>query len=116
MSTSQTSKEEGSKLGEAPTQTSGVSRRKFLGGVGGAAAVAAAGGLGIEPLVKGGSAAFADIGPQGGTQRATSCWKFRKDAADFNRKANVDHADNGDEARYANRIGSYSKGLPILLA
>jgi membrane-associated phospholipid phosphatase len=112
MSTSQTSKEEVSTIGGAEAKPSGVSRRKFLGGVGGAAAVMAAGGLGIEPLVKGGSAAHADIGPLGANQRATSCWKFRKDAADFNRKTSADHADNGDEARYANKIGSYSKGLP----
>src|SRR5437763_17149164 len=112
MSTSQTSKEEVSTIGGAEAKPSGVSRRKFLGGVGGAAAVMAAGGLGIEPLVKGGSAAHADIGPQGANQRATSCWKFRKDAADFNRKTSADHADNGDEARYANKIGSCSKGLP----
>jgi hypothetical protein len=114
-----TSKEELSKTGGAEAKASGVSRRKFLGGVGGAAAAAAmaTGGLGLEPLVKGGSAAFADDGDDhgdsAGARRRDAAWKFRRDAADFNRRlALPDHRDNGDEARYPNKIGSYSKGLP----
>jgi membrane-associated phospholipid phosphatase len=114
MSTSQTSKEEVYPSGGAAAKPSGVSRRKFLGGVGGAAAAVAAG-----PLVKGGSAAFADNGNGNGHddhgdsgERATASWRFRRDAADFDRRIVAQHSDNGDESRYANKIGSYSKGLP----
>jgi membrane-associated phospholipid phosphatase len=95
-------------------QEKGVSRRKFLGGVGGVTAAAmAAGSLGIEALFPGGSSAAAEIGPQSGKQRRDTAWQVRKAAADYNRSLPVPaHPDNGDEARYPNKIGSYSKGLP----
>ena len=96
-----------------------VSRRGFLGGLGGAAVVAASGtglaepavavavddeALGQEPGSPGGSA---------GVVRREKSWKLRKQAADFHRHLPVvEHPTNGDEARFTQRIGSYTKGLP----
>src|SRR5947209_6353996 len=99
----------------------GVSRRRFLGGVGAAAALAA-GGLGLAGreveaagIAADGKAAeeAARAGSGGGIERRNACWQFRKSAADANRLLRPPaHLDNGDEARYANRLGSYSKALP----
>jgi len=103
----------------AAARAAGLSRRKFLGGVGGVAAAAmTTGGLAIEPLIRGGGAQAEDFGhdhdgPDGGEQRRNAAFRFRRDAAEFNRRLPVpDHPDNGDERRYASKIGSYSKGLP----
>ena len=91
----------------------GLSRRGLLGGLGGAAAVAAVGGVVLEPLLPGGSVAEAEeVGPQVGTARLDAAYQNRID------EANRMFADgipvqtcNGDEALYPNRIGNYSKGL-----
>lgn len=51
----------------------------------------------------------------GGNQRAQDCLKIRKDAAQDgfkNTPPNLLHPTNNDEALYANKAGSYSKGLP----
>ncbi|MBI1854191.1 MAG: vanadium-dependent haloperoxidase [Planctomycetes bacterium] len=54
-----------------------------------------------------------DIGPMSGTQRRNASFHVRVDAAKQNALIPIpDHPDNGDEARYPNKIGSYSKGLP----
>ncbi len=92
----------------SPTE---VSRRGFLGGVGATAATLAVGGA-VAPQTFG-NVAHADLGPENGIMRRNSSAKFRTDAANFwkNRPV-VAHPDNGDEARYPNRIGSYSKALP----
>ena len=98
---------------------SGVSRRKFLGGLGGAAAaVAASGVVGLEPVAQAAARPVEDFvaedaadGP--GRQRRNASWQARKDGADFWVKQKpVRHNTNGDETRYANRIGSFSKSLP----
>jgi hypothetical protein len=99
--------------GELP-DVSGLSRRRFLGGLGGAAAAAmAAGVVGFEPLAN--TAAVAEAANTGSAAvlRRNRCWQVRKDAADFHKTQGPGiHLTNGDEARYPNRIGNYSKGLP----
>jgi hypothetical protein len=91
-----------------------LSRRGFLGGLGGAAAAFAASGvIGLEPLA---NAATANAGPSSGTTgivRRQDAFKIRMDAANYWRQQPmVQHLTNGDETRYPNRIGNYSKGLP----
>jgi len=91
-----------------------LSRRGFLGGLGGAAAVAAAGGAVLEPMLPGGSRAAADeIGPLTGQDRLEAAYRNRINQADsmFAEGMPV-QSSNGDEDLYPNRIGSYSKGLP----
>ncbi|HEX9943993.1 MAG TPA: vanadium-dependent haloperoxidase [Thermoanaerobaculia bacterium] len=100
----------------APADSSGLSRRKFLGGIGGAAAAAMATSVvGLEPLMN--AAATAEAAPGGGPStslhRSQRSWQIRKDAADFHKgQGPAVHAVNGDETLYPNRIGNYSKGLP----
>jgi hypothetical protein len=102
--------------GETQTLTpdaSGLSRRGFLGGLGGAAAMAA-GGIGLQPAAAA-AAGLEDVSAEAtpGATRRQLAWKQRKDAADFHRaQAVVTHRTNGDESRYPSRIGNYSKGLP----
>jgi membrane-associated phospholipid phosphatase len=46
-------------------------------------------------------------------QRRDKSWRCRKGAADYWKgQETLQHAVNGDETLYANRIGNYSKGLP----
>jgi hypothetical protein len=91
----------------------GLSRRGFLGGVGGAAAVTMAGGIVLEPLADVTATAEAANGTSGAVQRVHASWKVRKDAADYwkGQKA-VQHLTNGDETLFSNRIGNYTKSLP----
>jgi hypothetical protein len=103
----------------ATSDVSGVSRRKFLGGLGGAAAAAAASGvIGLEPLANAATGGLdvetaADASGATGRLRRNASWKARKDAADYWQKQTPGvHANNGDEARFPSRIGNYSKGLP----
>jgi hypothetical protein len=118
--------------GAAETQAAteakpGVSRRRFLGGIGGATAVAAgAGALALEPLLarpasaQGGSAAApadgeaaASHAAAGSPGRHASAYRMRTGVARSEflipPQANLD---NGDEGRYPNRIGNYHKALP----
>ncbi len=92
----------------------GLSRRRFLGGLGGAAAAAAAGSLALDPALPGGAAAeAAQVGPLLGQDRLDAAYARRIAAADRMFAAGVAlHEDNGDEALYPNRIGSFTKGLP----
>ena len=93
----------------------GLSRRKFLGGIGGAAAAAAmspgvAGAQTLESLTATPEAAS---GGSPAVRRRHLSWKVRKDAADFHKSLSpARHLTNGDETRYPNRIGNYSKSLP----
>lgn len=91
----------------------GLSRRGFLGGVGGAAAVTMAGGIVLEPLVDVSATAEAANGTSGAVGRVHDCWKIRKDAADYwKAQGAAKHPTNGDETLFPNRIGNYSKSLP----
>ena len=89
-------------------------RRQFLGKVGAATAATVA--VGLEPLIvrKNSNARAAAVG-QTWNKRAVQCEKVRKDAALANRLAvppNLKHPTNVDDELYADKAGSYSKGLP----
>jgi hypothetical protein len=91
-----------------------LSRRKFLGGVGGLAATMAAGATGLEPLIDPGSQAEAsEIGPQIGSARLNAAYNLRLQLANKMQADGIPalHPCNGDESTYPNRIGNYSKGL-----
>jgi hypothetical protein len=94
-------------------QASGLSRRSFLGGVGGAAAAAAVGSVVLEGLAGARSAQAREIGPEIGAPRLDAAYQSRLAAADRMLAEGIPaHPCNGDEAAYGHRIGSYSKGLP----
>jgi hypothetical protein len=108
----------------------GLSRREFLGSVGGVTAAAiTAGAVALEPaLDKSSSVAEAydgaeagpastvekaDIGPLHGQERRNAAYNFRLQAAYAQRSVEVpQHDNNGDEDLYPNRIGSFTKALP----
>ncbi|HEV2844386.1 MAG TPA: vanadium-dependent haloperoxidase, partial [Thermoanaerobaculia bacterium] len=95
----------------------GLSRRRFLGGIGGAAAASMAAGVvgsvALEPLLNAEAVTEAANANSAGVQRRNDCWKMRKDMADYWKgQGMVDHPTNGDEARYPNRIANYSKSMP----
>jgi hypothetical protein len=89
-------------------------RRTFLSHIGVAgAATLAAGIVGGEPLLK--TARSSVQASPTSNQRANSCAKVRRDAAQNGLQStpsNLQHPSNNDESLYPNRIGSYSKGLP----
>jgi hypothetical protein len=98
--------------GEPAAVSSGLDRRKFLGGVGGAALVAGSGMLAL-PLAKKAAQAAPPQGAGNGQGRIDDAYKIRTDAAKNERQAfHPSQTANGDEDLYPNRIGSYSKGLP----
>ncbi|MBI3846109.1 MAG: vanadium-dependent haloperoxidase [Planctomycetes bacterium] len=62
---------------------------------------------------KAGSAFADEIGPFGARKRRNRAARIRQNAAYQNYLIPVpDHATNGDEQLFSNKIGSYSKGLP----
>src|SRR6266481_3856720 len=89
-----------------------VSRRKFLGQLGAGAATAVGLGALSLPTLQGVVEAAA-IDPLTTNQRRETCFRTRKDAAEFERhQPAVTHPSNGEEELYANKIANYSKGLP----
>jgi membrane-associated phospholipid phosphatase len=118
MSTTETDRLTCSTEQNAEADLSGVSRRKFLGGLGGAAAAAMASGVLGAALEPAAAAAGLDLTAEDasgspGRLRRNAGWQLRKDAADYwVKQAPGVHANNGDEAKFANRIGNYSKGMP----
>jgi hypothetical protein len=86
---------------------SSSSRRGFIG-----TAAWAAGAIGLSPLF-GSSGTKAEAATTFGRQRALQAFEIRRNAAfaEF-RSPLVPHNNNGDELRYGNKIGNYSKGLP----
>lgn len=92
------------------------SRRKFLGNVGGMAAATIAAGTAGVPVLGGArsvEAAPLEIEVVGGAARAQQAYDIRMQAATFQKISPLpDHPHNGDEDRYLNRIGNYSKGMP----
>jgi hypothetical protein len=102
-----------------------LSRRWFLGGLGGAAAATVA--SGVVGGVLGGLARpanalqepqeeFLDEAARAtdpGTVRRLASYNYRMSCATFwKNQPIVQHLNNGDEARYPSRIGNYSKALP----
>ncbi len=93
-----------------------LSRRAFLGSLGGVAALTLAADvsklsplLGVNPT----EAHALEIGPLDGVNRRNASARVRHDAEVFNRRLPIpDHPCNGDEDLYPSKIGSYSKGLP----
>jgi len=90
-----------------------LSRRGFIGRVGGATAAAwTASAIGLSPLL-GSKSVKAEAATILGRQRAIEAYDLRKDAAvaEYHLPI-VSHPNNGDEDLYSNKIGNYSKGLP----
>jgi hypothetical protein len=98
---------------EAPRSES---RRRFLGNVRGVAmAAATVGAIGLEPLLGSNhsvaSAANRDDRPRG-SERAEEAMEIRIEAAKAERRVPIPpHATNGDEERYADKCGTYTKAL-----
>jgi hypothetical protein len=94
----------------------GLTRRGFLGGVGGFAVAAAAGtGIVLEPLTGSRRSQLRanDIGPLTPEQRAQRAFDIRVEAAQTARDVPIPaHPSNGDEELYPDKLGNYSKGLP----
>ena len=92
------------------------SRRRFLGNVRGVAmAAATAGAIGFEPLLgaKHSAAGAAETdGRLRGSERAEEAEEIRIAAAKAERRIPTPpHTTNGDEERYADRCGTYTKAL-----
>ncbi len=104
---------------ESVPSDKGYNRRTFLGHVSKiTAAGIAVGAIGLPPLLEGcnesaeGQELTCEIGPQTGSVRADAAFQVRLDAAEDERNVPIpDHPCNGDEARYENKIGNYSKSL-----
>lgn len=91
-----------------------LSRRAFLRRAGGVTVATLAADTFSVPIVNDHTrVAAAELGPVKAKQRSQQAYHLRKEAAQFQRNLPLPaHPDNGDETRYANRIGSYSKALP----
>src|SRR5947208_7813879 len=90
-----------------------LSRRRFIGRVGGATAAAwTASAIGLSPLL-GSKSVRAEAATVLGRQRAIEAYDLRKAAAlaEYHLPI-VSHLNNGDEDLFSNKIGNYSKGLP----
>jgi hypothetical protein len=75
----------------------------------------AAGAIGLPPLVGSKSAQVeaSEVGPLTPAQRRNQAFRVRFEAALAQRNLPIpDHPTNGDEERFSNKIGTYSKGLP----
>jgi hypothetical protein len=98
----------------AETKTESPSRRKFIGGLGCAAAASfIAGATGTSAEAKPAPAQFNRPGAAStGNLRALQSFQNRENAAFAELNVPVPaEITNGDEQRYPNRIGNYSKGL-----
>jgi hypothetical protein len=92
------------------------SRRRFLGNARGAAmAAATVGAFGLEPILGGKrlvASASDNDGDSRGFERAEQSAEIRMGAAKGEEKVAIPpHATNGDEERYADKCGTYTKAL-----
>jgi hypothetical protein len=86
-----------------------TNRRKFLRYLSGAPAFTAFAGVGLLSR----QSALADSGPLNAPERRHRAFVIRRDAAIYQRDAPpTPSISNGDEDMYANRIASFTKGLP----
>ena len=86
-----------------------TNRRKFLSYLGAVPALTTFAGAGLVSSLS----AFAATGPLNASERRHRAFVLRRDAAIFQRdQPEQTSSDNGDEQRYANRIASFTKGLP----
>lgn len=94
-------------------QETSLSRRRFLGGVGTVAATAIAGaGVGPRPAEAQEEIVAPAKGGRKPSARRARMYQIRTDAAKLNRDMpEIAHQTNGDEARYPNHLGNFSKGL-----
>src|SRR6516162_7320066 len=100
MSTNQTT------AGEVMYRTN---RRKFLGYLSAAPTLTAFAGAGLLST----QSAFADTGPLNARERRHRAFITRRDAAIYQRDVPpTPSVSNGDDEAYANRIASFTKGLP----
>ena len=96
--------------------SSGINRRKFLGQAG-AAATVAAGALASPAAAlaqSGSSHSSGRVSPPGGVQNSRVMQSFENRVLAATQEALIPvppHTTNGDETRYADKAGSYSKGL-----
>src|SRR5215468_760391 len=87
----------------------GPDRRRFLRYLGAAPTLPAFAGAALLSS----PSAFADTGPLDASQRRHRAFVIRRDAAIYERDApETPSISNGDEEAYANRIASFTKGLP----
>lgn len=96
-------------------RTAGADRRKFISGLGCAAAAsiaASATGFSSVAQAAGTQSGAADASTANGRNRAQQSFVNRRNAALAELNVAVpQQITNGDEQRYPNRIGNYSKGL-----
>ncbi|HKV12316.1 MAG TPA: vanadium-dependent haloperoxidase [Thermoanaerobaculia bacterium] len=103
----------------SPAKTPALDRRRFLGLAGAAAAAVTAGVPSLEasPGALEAETAAARKPQAGGSAKARArrqkCFELRhKSALEHLNAPYQEHKSNGDEDRYPNRIGNFSKGLP----
>lgn len=101
---------------ETDSGKSPLTRRHFLGGVGGVTALTVASGvIGMPSLVgsKGSVAQAAEVESSNKPSRRGRAAQIRHEAETFNKRLGTPpHPTNGDEENYQNKIANYTKGLP----
>jgi hypothetical protein len=118
MSTNSSSLDTTSLTDSPSAKPKGSTRRAFLGQVGGVAAATIASTAALAaPLTASAAGAQQNAAPDlatsiGSRQRALACFNNRVNAAQAGLATRIpNEVSNGDEARFQNRIGNYSKGL-----
>lgn len=101
---------------EQSADRASFNRRSFLGKLGTAAAATVAAGVTGFPPFTGTTVLESEaeeLGPLKPKKRRSQAYRVRQQAAKDHVKTKLpDPIDNGDEALYANKIGSFTKGLP----